>query len=72
VHGNVTFLNHVNMVTMAPPVKAFVLPDLNYGQMFLELERVVAGKAETYLVPRGGGTVHRPEVIYEQIKEAAR
>jgi hypothetical protein len=40
--------------------------------MFLELQRAVEGKAKTYLVPHGGGTVHRPEVIYEQIKEAAK
>jgi 2-oxoglutarate ferredoxin oxidoreductase subunit alpha len=57
---------------LAACVKAFVLPELNYGQVFLELERVVAGKAGTYLVPHGGGTVHRPDTICEQIKEAAR
>ncbi len=57
---------------LAERIKAFVLPELNYGQMFLELQRVVEGKAKTYLVPHGGGTVHRPEVIYEQIKEAAK
>ena len=57
---------------LAERVQAFVLPELNYGQVFLELQRAVEGKARTYLVPHGGGTVHRPEVIYEQIKEAAR
>jgi 2-oxoglutarate ferredoxin oxidoreductase subunit alpha len=57
---------------LAERIKAFVLPELNYGQMFLELQRAVEGKAKTYLVPHGGGTVHRPEVIYEQIKEAAK
>jgi 2-oxoglutarate/2-oxoacid ferredoxin oxidoreductase subunit alpha len=57
---------------LAERIKAFVMPELNYGQMFLELQRAVAGKTGTYLVPHGGGTVHRPEVIYEQIKEAAK
>jgi len=57
---------------LAEHVKAFVLPELNYGQVFLELQRSVEGKARTYLVPHGGGTVHRPEVVYEQIKEAVQ
>jgi 2-oxoglutarate ferredoxin oxidoreductase subunit alpha len=56
---------------LAGHVKAFVMPELNYGQMFYELQRVVEGKAKSYLVPHGGGTVHQPEVIYRKIKEAA-
>jgi 2-oxoglutarate ferredoxin oxidoreductase subunit alpha len=56
---------------LAGQVKAFVLPELNYGQMFLELSRVLGGKAASYLVPHGGGTVHDPEVIFQSIQEAA-
>ena len=56
---------------LAPRVKALVMPELNYGQMFFELQRVVEGKAKTYLVPHGGGTVHDPEVICQKILEAA-
>jgi 2-oxoglutarate ferredoxin oxidoreductase subunit alpha len=55
---------------LAGRIKAFVMPELNYGQVFLELQRVVEGRAKSYLVPHGGGTVHQPEVIYQQIKEA--
>jgi 2-oxoglutarate ferredoxin oxidoreductase subunit alpha len=55
---------------LASRVKAFVMPELNYGQMFFELQRVVEGKAKTYLVPHGGGTVHDPEVICQKILEA--
>ena len=51
---------------------AFVMPELNYGQMFYELQRVIEGKAKSYLVPHGGGTVHDPEVICRKIIEAAR
>jgi 2-oxoglutarate ferredoxin oxidoreductase subunit alpha len=57
---------------LASRVKAFVMPELNYGQMFFELQRVVEGKAKTYLVPHGGGTVHDPEVICQKILEAAQ
>jgi 2-oxoglutarate/2-oxoacid ferredoxin oxidoreductase subunit alpha len=56
---------------LASKVKAFVMPELNYGQMFYELKSAVEGKALTYLVPHGGGTVHDPEVIYRKIVEAA-
>lgn len=57
---------------LAEQGKAFVLPELNYGQMFLELQRIVEGKSRSYLVPHGGGTVHDPEQIYRKIKEAAQ
>jgi 2-oxoglutarate/2-oxoacid ferredoxin oxidoreductase subunit alpha len=56
---------------LAEHVKAFVMPELNYGQMFFELQRAVEGKTKSYLVPHGGGTVHDPEVICRKIKEAA-
>ena len=57
---------------LASRVKAFVMPELNYGQMFYELQRVVEGKAGTSLVPHGGGTVHDPEVIFHKIVQAAK
>lgn len=57
---------------LASKVKAFVMPEINYGQMFFELERVVGGKASVHLVPHGGGTVHNPEVIYQKIVEAVK
>jgi 2-oxoglutarate ferredoxin oxidoreductase subunit alpha len=57
---------------LAGRVKAFVMPELNYGQLFFEMQRVLEGKAGAYLVPHGGGTVHDPEVIYRKILEAAR
>ena len=50
---------------------AFVMPELNYGQKFFEMQRAIGGKAASYLVPHGGGTVHEPEVIYQRIMEAA-
>ncbi|MBL7073704.1 2-oxoacid:acceptor oxidoreductase subunit alpha [candidate division KSB1 bacterium] len=57
---------------LADKVKAFVMPEMNYGQVVLELERCVAGKAKVLLAPHGGGTVHKPEQIYERIMEAAK
>ncbi len=55
---------------LAKKVKAFVVPEMNYGQMVLEVERCAGGQCKTILVPHGGGTVHKPETIYQAIKEA--
>ena len=57
---------------LATRVKAFVVVEMNYGQIVQEVERCAAGKAKTILVPHGGGTVHHPEEILRAIREAAR
>lgn len=50
--------------------KAFVVPEINYGQIVLEVERCAGGRARTILVPHMGGSVHSPQVILEAIREA--
>jgi 2-oxoglutarate/2-oxoacid ferredoxin oxidoreductase subunit alpha len=57
---------------LAKRVKAFVVPELNLGQMVREVERAADGKARTLLVPHAGGGVHRPEDILKTIVEASR
>ncbi|HVM91621.1 MAG TPA: 2-oxoacid:acceptor oxidoreductase subunit alpha [Terriglobales bacterium] len=57
---------------LANRTKAFVVPELNLGQMVREVERCAGGKAKTYLVPHAGGSVHHPEEILAVIQEAAR
>ena len=39
-------------------------------KLVLEVERCAANQCKTILVPHGGGTVHKPESIYQAIKEA--
>jgi len=56
---------------IARRVKAFVVPELNMGQIAREVERAACGAAPTIPVPHAGGTVHRPEQILEAILEAA-
>ena len=51
--------------------KAFVVPEINYGQIALEVERCAGGRARTILVPHMGGGVHSPETILRAIREAA-
>jgi 2-oxoglutarate ferredoxin oxidoreductase subunit alpha len=57
---------------LAGRVKAFVVPELNLGQMVREIERSVAGKARVIPVTHAGGTVHDPAAIWNAIVEAAR
>jgi 2-oxoglutarate ferredoxin oxidoreductase subunit alpha len=57
---------------LASTVKAFVVPEINYGQIVREVERCAAGKARARLVPHMGGSVHLPETILEAIREEAR
>jgi 2-oxoglutarate/2-oxoacid ferredoxin oxidoreductase subunit alpha len=60
------------IVELSKKVKAFVVPELNMGQMSLEVERLAAGRCRTVPVLHAGGTVHNPEVIAEAILEAVR
>jgi 2-oxoglutarate ferredoxin oxidoreductase subunit alpha len=57
---------------LAGNVKGFVVPEVNYGQIVLEVERCAAGKAEVVSVPHGGGGVHDPEQILEAIMGVAK
>jgi 2-oxoglutarate ferredoxin oxidoreductase subunit alpha len=53
-------------------IRAFVVPEINYGQIALEVERCACGAARVWPVPHMGGRVHPPEVILEAIRRAAR
>ncbi len=57
---------------LAGAVRAFVVPEINYGQIVLEVERCAGGKAEVRPVPHGGGGVHDPRRLADEIVEAAR
>ena len=57
---------------LASKVKAFVMPEINYGQMVKELERANAGVAKVLHVPHCGGWVHDPNDILAVIKEAVK
>jgi len=56
---------------LARRVKAFVVPEINYGQIALEVERCAGGLARTILVPHAGGDIHEPQVVLEAIRVAA-
>jgi 2-oxoglutarate ferredoxin oxidoreductase subunit alpha len=54
---------------LAGKVKTFVVPELNYGQMVLEVERCAGGKSKVISVNHCGGAVHDPAVILDAIRK---
>jgi 2-oxoglutarate/2-oxoacid ferredoxin oxidoreductase subunit alpha len=55
---------------LAETASAFVVPEINYGQMVREVERAAAGRARIVSVPHAGGGVHDPETIAAAIVKA--
>ncbi len=58
--------------SLADRVKAFIVPEINYGQMAYEVERTAQGKAEVVLMGLMGGSIHTPDEIEEVIGEFCR
>ncbi len=57
---------------LAKKVKAIVMPEINAGQVVLEVERIVANDCKVISVPHYGGWVHDPNDILKAIKEAVK
>jgi len=54
---------------LAESVAGFVVPEINLGQIVLEVERATAGKTKVRSVPHAGGGIHRPGEILSAIEE---
>jgi len=57
---------------LSQQVKAFVVPEINLGQVVLEVERCAGDRAEAWAVQHSGGEAHDPEDIAEAIVKAAQ
>jgi 2-oxoglutarate ferredoxin oxidoreductase subunit alpha len=57
---------------LAPQVKAFVVPEINMGQIVLEVERCAAGQTGVIPVTHPGGDIHEPDVILDAIREVVK
>jgi len=53
-------------------VRSIVVPELNLGQIVLEVDRVVRGRAKVISVDHAGGAVHEVATIVAAIREAAK
>ncbi len=56
---------------LAKGVRAFVVPELNMGQIVREVERCAAGQAHTFGANRAGGDILEPFHVLEVIRRAA-
>ena len=55
--------------SIAPRVKGFVVPEINYGQVAYEVERTSCGRSEVLLMALMGGSIHTPQEIEEAVGE---
>ncbi len=55
---------------LADKVRKIFVAEVNYGQVFLEVERAVRGKVPVELFEKMGGMIHRPHEIVEKVQEA--
>jgi 2-oxoglutarate/2-oxoacid ferredoxin oxidoreductase subunit alpha len=57
---------------LARKVSAFVVPEINFGQIAREVERCAGGQARTIAITHAGGAIHHPEKVLSVIEEAIR
>jgi 2-oxoglutarate ferredoxin oxidoreductase subunit alpha len=56
---------------LAEKVKAFIVPEINMGQISREVERCAEGKAKVIGVHKAGGDILDPEDVLEAIRKGA-
>jgi 2-oxoglutarate ferredoxin oxidoreductase subunit alpha len=54
---------------LAEKTKIFIVPEINCGQVVLEVERLVGRDAKVVSVPHAGGALHDPEEILKVLDE---
>lgn len=57
---------------LAKRIKAFVVPEINLGQIGREVERCAHGQAKVLGITHPGGGLHFPEKVLETIRSAAQ
>jgi len=58
--------------SIAPQVRALIMPEINGGQMVLELERAACGACPVTLVSNYGGAIIHPGLILSAINKVAK
>jgi 2-oxoglutarate ferredoxin oxidoreductase subunit alpha len=56
---------------LANKIRAFIVPEINYGQILREVERCAAGQAPAIGVNRLGGDILEPQQVLSALREAA-
>jgi 2-oxoglutarate ferredoxin oxidoreductase subunit alpha len=53
-------------------VKSFIVPEINFGQIYYEVQRCAGCNANTVLIPHAGGNIHNPRDILDVIRRETR
>lgn len=56
----------------AGQVDEFIVPEINYGQIYLQVKREIEGRSNISLIPHMGGALFAPSEILEKIEEVDR
>ncbi len=56
---------------LAKGIRAFVVPEINMGQIVREVERCAAGQAQVLSATRAGGDILEPEHVLDVIRKAS-
>jgi 2-oxoglutarate ferredoxin oxidoreductase subunit alpha len=56
---------------VAKGIRAFVVPEINLGQISREVERCAAGQAQVFGANRAGGDILEPKQVLDVIRRAA-
>lgn len=57
---------------LAESIKSYIVPEINFGQIYYEVERCAQCKANTVLIPHAGGNIHDPKDIFDMIRREAK
>ena len=60
------------IIELAGRAKSIVFPEMNLGQVSKEVSGLITDGTPVIPVTHCGGTVHRPEQIFEKILEGAK
>jgi len=63
---------HWRIAELATQAKAFIVPEVNFGQIVREVERAVAGRASTKFVQYSPGAIPHPNRTLKTIQEVAK
>ncbi|MDI6732404.1 MAG: 2-oxoacid:acceptor oxidoreductase subunit alpha [Planctomycetota bacterium] len=57
----------IRKISRIKGLRRIIVPEINYGQIALEVERCVAGRQKVITLPHGGGGTHNVEEILDAI-----
>jgi 2-oxoglutarate ferredoxin oxidoreductase subunit alpha len=57
---------------LAENINTFIVPEINFGQIYYEVERCAKPNANTVLIPHAGGNIHDPRDILDVIRREAK